>query len=95
VKLKVLPRAARDLQSIRSFIEKDDEAAAKQVIAKLVHSIDLIVLRPEIGRPAKGRDTREWTVPGLPYIIPYQVKADELIILRIYHTRRKRPNDWQ
>jgi hypothetical protein len=27
--------------------------------------------------------------------VPYQLKADELIILRIYHTRRKRPKSWQ
>lgn len=95
MKLKILPRVARDMQSIRSHIERDDAAAANQVVAKLVYSIEMIISRPEIGRPAEGRNIREWTVPGLPYIIPYQFKADELVILRVYHTRRKRPKRWQ
>lgn len=94
MKVKVLPRATEDLELIRTYIEKEDEAAATQVVDRLYRSLALIIARPEIGRPVKGKDVREWTVPGLPYVIPYRLRPDELIILRVYHTRCKRPKNW-
>jgi addiction module RelE/StbE family toxin len=93
MKLRVLPRALRDLDHIRKTIEADDATAAEKVVARLVQSIELVAQKPDIGRPIEGRSVREWKVPGLPFVIPY--KVDEWVtVLRVYHTKRKRPRRW-
>jgi plasmid stabilization system protein ParE len=65
------------------------------VISKLVHSIELIGMKPDIGRPLRRENVREWTVPGLPYVIPYRITSEEVIILRVYHTRRRCHQAWK
>lgn len=84
----------RDLENIRNTISLDDEQAALNVVGRLVHSFELLAAKPDIGRPMPGRATREWKVPGLPYVIPYRFDG-MVIILRVYHTRRMRPKQWR
>jgi toxin ParE1/3/4 len=93
VKFRLVPRAVRDLEEIRAYIDVDDASSAVRVIERLIQSFELLATRPEIGRPVVGRPVREWSVPRLPYLIPYVVR-DDIVILRVYHTRRKRPKRW-
>lgn len=53
MKLRVLPRALRDLEHIRKTIEADDATAAEKVVARLVQSIELVAQKPDIGRPIR------------------------------------------
>ena len=94
MKLKVLSAAREDLKSLRTHIAADNPRAANDVAMHLGRAIQLIVSRPDIGRPTKRSGIREWSVSGLPYVIPYRVKDAEVEILRIWHTRRKRPDEW-
>lgn len=93
MKFRLVPRAVRDLEEIRAYIDVEDASSAVRVIERLIQSFELLAMRPEIGRPVVGRPVREWSVPGLPYLIPYVVR-DDIVILRVYHTRRKRPKRW-
>jgi plasmid stabilization system protein ParE len=93
MKFRLVPHAIRDLEEIQVFIGAEDPSAAARVVERLVQSFELLSTRPEIGRPIAGRPVREWTVPGLPYLLPYIVRED-IVILRVYHTRRKRPKRW-
>lgn len=93
MKFRLLPRAVRDLEEVHKFIEIDDPSAAAKVVERLIQSFELLAKRPEVGRPIAGRPVREWSVPGLPYLIPYVIRED-IVILRVYHTRRKRPKRW-
>ncbi len=92
--IRILPRALRDLDSIRDHIEQDDAKAAERVAQAFAASFELLTLNPGIGRQTEGRPTREWVVPNLPYMIPYRVKGDRIEILRVFHLRRKRPVRW-
>lgn len=94
MKLKILPRAVRDFAGIRAYIGADSQAAAEAVSARITKSLNLITLRPEIGRPTPETRIREHSVPGLPYVIPYRVRGDTVEILRIFHTSRERPSKW-
>jgi toxin ParE1/3/4 len=91
---RILAAAARDLAEIVAYISKDNPAAARAVAARLRRAFELITARPEIGRPSQFPDTREWSVPGLPYLIPYRVRANRIEILRVWHTSRERPSVW-
>jgi toxin ParE1/3/4 len=94
VKWRLLPAAIRDLKELHAYIAFDNPAAADSVAARLKKAFILIAEKPYIGRPMSDRPTREWPVPGLPYLIPYRVSGDTVEILRIYHTSRQRPEEW-
>lgn len=93
MQLVVTPRAARDFDDIYDFISQYDPIVAKQVTQRLVTALKLIAARPHVGRPA-AQNRREWSVPKLPYVIPYRVAGDRVIVLRIFHTSRLRPPEW-
>jgi toxin ParE1/3/4 len=94
VKVQLSHAAERDLDELRAYIAADNPVAADAVIGRLVKAFLLIRANPEIGRPTPQPATREWSVPGLPYLIPYEIQAGTLHILRIWHTSRKRPQEW-
>ena len=91
---RVLPRARRDLESIRTYIASENPQAAQKVAAALVKSFGLLSRNPEIGRPSEAGGIREWSVPGLPYLIPYRIKDGSIEILRVFHASRDRPQSW-
>ena len=94
MKIRLAAAAIRDLRGARNFIADDDETAAATVVRKLEKAVDLIGERPAIGRPTVQQSVREWSVPGLPYLIPYRIRSEMIEVLRIWHTSRKRPDAW-
>jgi toxin ParE1/3/4 len=94
MKIRLTKAAIKDLREAQAYIALDSPTAAKQVIVRIQRAVELISTRPEIGRPSEDRMTREWSVPGLPYMIPYRIVGDVVEIVRIWHTRRERPETW-
>ena len=94
MRLRLLAEAARDLRNIFDFIEQDNPETARDVARRLMKSIQLLAQNPSVGRPSKTKAIREWSVPDLPYVVPYRVRRDSVDVLRIYHTRRNRPQHW-
>ena len=95
MKIRLLKTAGRDLREIRSYIVVDNPAAADRVGQQLVRAISLIGERPMIGKSVPDESIREWSVPNLPYVIPYRISGDTIEIIRIWHTSRQRPGSWQ
>jgi addiction module RelE/StbE family toxin len=94
VKIKLSRSAERDLAELRTYIGADNPKAADMVAGRLVKTFLLLRDNPEIGRPSEITTIREWSVPDLPYVIPYKVRPGVLYILRIFHTSRRRPKEW-
>lgn len=94
MKRRLLARAVHDLMAIEAYVAAENPQAAGAVAARLKKSLDLITARPEVGRPTHRPDVREWSVPGMPYVIPYRIQPDCVEILRVFHVRRKRPDQW-
>jgi plasmid stabilization system protein ParE len=95
MKIRLMRAAIRDLRETRTYIAQDDPKAAAQVAMRLERAITLIAERPDIGRPATDQPVREWSVPGLPFVIPYRISDDTIEIVRVFHTSRRRPPIWQ
>jgi plasmid stabilization system protein ParE len=57
----------------------------------VVNATDQLEQFPQSGRPGRVKRTRELIVPGLPYIIPYRIVDDVILILAVIHTSRKWP----
>ncbi|HDH03614.1 MAG TPA: type II toxin-antitoxin system RelE/ParE family toxin [Actinobacteria bacterium] len=70
------------------YIELDNPAAAQKVF----RTIDAVAGRladfPEMGRAGRLPGTRELAVPGLPYLVVYQVAVDAVIIVAVFHGAR-------
>jgi addiction module RelE/StbE family toxin len=85
--------AAQDLEEITLYIQKDSESAARAVAKALFDAANSLDLMPSRGRVGRSPDTRELVVPGLPYIVVYQVTKTAIQILHIYHGARNWPEE--
>ena len=82
--------SVHDLVRLREFIAKHNPDAAQRVSQRLRGAIKGLVNNPQIGRP----------VPDLPgeireliygqYIARYEVRANSLYVLRIWHGKENR-----
>jgi len=83
--------AAQDLEEITLYIKKDSESSARAVAKTLFDAANSLDLLPSRGRVGRIPGTRELVVPGLPYIVVYQVTATAIQVLHIHHGARNWP----
>lgn len=91
MQVKWLEDAIDDLEALQYYIAQDNEKAAADVAAKILHLIDTLSTQPNMGRPGRVPNTRELIVSRTPYIIPYRVKNNCIEILRVYHCAMQWP----
>lgn len=81
--------AISDLEEIARYIAQDNPAAAERVIARIHRVIYRTVDRlPMSGRLNRSNNTREFAVPGLPYLIVYRPVGDVIDVIAVFHTSR-------
>lgn len=90
MKLQYTPRAIRDLDGIRKYIEKDNPSAAWVVASFIRRSIRSLEDMPYQGRATETEDVRRLTVMNYPYVVYYRVKDTSVAVLSVRHTARNR-----
>ena len=81
--------AIADLDEIARFIAGYDPAAANRVIARIHRTIyRTIAVLPLSGRLNPANNSREYVVPGLPYLVIYLPARDVVDIIAVFHTAR-------
>ena len=92
MKLRFTPRAAQDLASIADYLRDRNPAAAVQVRAAILESLQTLVLFPEIGRPQSVAGVRKLVTRKYPYLVYYtvDVAAAEIVVVTIQHPARER-----
>ena len=85
-------RAVEDLQEIMDWIAQDAPRTAELVVTRILDSVERLGRFPEMGRNGRDPGTREWVVPGLPYIAVYELRpeTDELVIVAVFHGAQDR-----
>jgi toxin ParE1/3/4 len=80
--MKVIIREAAydDLDRIYAWIAKDRPRSANAVIDRILESAGRLARFPYMGHPGRVRGTYEWVIPGLPYILVYQIREDEDLV---------------
>lgn len=78
-------KALQHLGAIRAYIERDKPEAARAVAAAIRETVSYLAQHPHLGRPGRKAGTRELVIAGTPYIVPYQVRDDRLILLAVLH----------
>ncbi|HWN49895.1 MAG TPA: type II toxin-antitoxin system RelE/ParE family toxin [Xanthobacteraceae bacterium] len=94
MRLRYTPRARRHLDAIAQYIDERNPDAARRVGSRIQETINLLAAFPHMGHEGALSGTREFVVPGLPYIIVHRIEIgneDTLVILGIYHGAQRRP----
>lgn len=94
MRLKWMEPALDDLESIRSYIERDKPRAARAMARRIVKSVENIPSNPCMGRAGRVHGTREWVMPGTSYIVAYKVRDETVEVLRILHGAMNWPNSF-
>ena len=80
--------AARDLEDIIDYIALDNPPAAQGVYRAIAAAAERLSDLPELGRAGRLPGTRELTVAALPYMIIYEVGAEVVTVLAVFHGAR-------
>jgi toxin ParE1/3/4 len=95
MKLRFTPRATQDLAAIADYIRAHNPAAAQQVRAAILESLQSLVLFPQVGRAQTVEGVRKLITRRYPYLVYYTVDetTEEIIILTIQHPAREREHE--
>lgn len=85
-----LPAAVQALDREYDYLAAKNPQAARAVFSRIVAVVRRLADFPHSGRAGQIAGTRELVIPGLPYLLIYRVHADQVEILRVFHTAR----DW-
>lgn len=87
-----LTRSAEcDLEEIEAYIAADNPSAALDTVLRVLDSIEHLGAHPVMGRAGRIAGTREWVVPGTPFIAAYRIRENVVEVLRVLHGARKWP----
>lgn len=81
-----------DIDSIHAYIAQHDPPAAERVFKVIGETAERLLVFPRSGPPGRIPGTRQIVVPGTPYLMPYLVEPDRIVILRVLHGRQDWPD---
>lgn len=94
MRIRYTTAAQEDLKSLLDFILENHPTNALVVLQRIEDRIRLLSTQPEMGRPGRIPETRELVIPRTPFVVPYQIRGNSLIILRVYHAAQKWPESF-
>jgi toxin ParE1/3/4 len=87
------PLAVADRKGIAKYIARDNPLAAVELVDLLIRQASSLDANPNMGRPGRIENTREWVVhPN--YVIVYRVEEgsmEPIVILRVLHASQAWP----
>ncbi len=95
MRVRWLRAALRELDAEITYLAQEDPEAAARRYALIRSRVAELGHFPESGCPGRVPGTRELVIAGLPYLLPYRVRGEELQVLRFFHTSRKPPAQWE
>lgn len=88
LKIRLNTKANSDFDNIFEYYESISKNIADNFIEDIEACFKFLSKNPEAGRIIENTIAREWTLQNWPYLIPYLIQDNEIVILRIYHTSR-------
>jgi toxin ParE1/3/4 len=92
LKVRLTPRAQRDIESIRNYLLQHNSRAAEKVRLAIIGAVDVLSKNPMMGPPSDEPGIRIKLVPPLPYRIYYRASSLSIEILHVRHTARREPD---
>ena len=88
MKLSFSATASRHIENIHAHISRD---TAMKVVARIEEIAKFIGRNPDVGCRTITRAMRAFPVAPYPYVIYFRKLRDEVRIVRVLHSARKRP----
>jgi toxin ParE1/3/4 len=83
--------AADDLERICDYIAESRPESARRVVQSMVERIGTLETFPHLGRPGRVHGTREIAFPPLPFVAIYEVREEQIVVLRVLHGAQRWP----
>ena len=83
--------AADDLERICDYIAESRPESARRVAQSVVERIGTLETFPHLGRPGRVQGTREIAFPPLPFVAIYEVREEQIVVLRVLHGAQRWP----
>ena len=90
MRIRYTPHAFRELQDIFAYIDDHSPLGGRNVKSRVHAIIELVASHPHSGRRIGKRGLRRIAVFPYPYLIFYQVAADEIVIQGVRQAARDR-----
>jgi toxin ParE1/3/4 len=90
MRVRWLRAAMESLDEVYEHIASENPSAAKRVFFRILATTERLGEFPRSCPAGPVVGTHELVVAGLPYVIVYRVGADQVEILRVFHTS----TDW-
>lgn len=88
--LRYTTRALGHLKAIRVYLLERDPQAAAKVLGRIGAAINLLREFPYLGHETAVPGARVVVAAGLPYLVVYGIKENDIIILGIFHAAQDR-----
>jgi toxin ParE1/3/4 len=83
--------ALHQIKDIRDYISRDNPVAAMAIVSRIEQVATFISDNPGVGRSTVIRGMRAFPVTPYPYVIYFHRLRDEVRIVRVLHSARRRP----
>jgi len=92
VRIDWSPAALADLQAITEWVEQDrGMKTANRIARRIYEAVQSLRTMPYRGRHGRIENTRELVIPGLPYVIVYEISKERLVVLDVLHGAQRWP----
>ena len=86
-----LRRALLDLEDAYSYVAADNPVSARRLVEQIEEGVSQLSRHPKLGRAGRVPGTRELVIAGTPFLVIYQLEADQTAILTVLHSARRWP----
>ena len=83
--------AADDLERICDYIADNRPAVARRIAGDITRAVGGLSAFPNRGRSGRVDNTRELVLTPLPFIAVYEVREEQVLVLRILHGAQQWP----
>jgi toxin ParE1/3/4 len=98
MRVRLLEEAETESQEAARWYEERQAGLGQQFLDALAHALEIIERQPQafsrVSTNDATREVRRCVLQRFPYLIFYEVRAEEVLVLAVAHARR-RPNYWQ
>lgn len=74
-------------------MEPEHPIVARQVAETIKRQSRNLPMFPLLGKQIEGEELRRLVIPGDPFFLVYEVDADRIITLRVFHMARDWPKE--